>query len=234
MVTPPTGGLASHLGRLPQRHMLADEVYENLKVLIMDHVLAPGARLNIDALARELDTSSTPVRESLARLESDGLATKLPLRGYTVAPLMTRPEFEDLYELRLLVEPWAARRAAERLDDAGAARLAAELAAAPAAPDTAGYESYRRFSSHDARLHDLVLDLAGNQAVRASLARTHAHLHLFRLGYGRRLGLPAAREHEEVVAAILARDGAAARSAMRDHLRAARDRIRLLDGGPAS
>jgi DNA-binding GntR family transcriptional regulator len=230
MAAQPAGELASHLGRLPQRQMLADEVYENLKTLIMDHVIAPGARLNIDALARELGTSSTPIRESLARLESDGLATKLALKGYTVAPLMARRDFEDLYELRLLIEPWAARRAAERLDDAGGDRLAAELASCPPAPDAASYEAYRQFSSHDARLHDLILELAGNQAARTSLARTHAHLHLFRLGYGKELGVPAAAEHEGIVAAIRGRDGAGARAAMRDHLRAARDRLRLLYG----
>ena len=45
----------------------------------MDHILPPGERVNIDALARELDVSPTPVREALARLEADGLVRKRPL-----------------------------------------------------------------------------------------------------------------------------------------------------------
>lgn len=61
--------------------MLGDEMYEGIKRLIMNAVISPGERLNIDFLARELGTSSSPVRETLARLEADGLATKLALRG---------------------------------------------------------------------------------------------------------------------------------------------------------
>ena len=71
--------------RLPQRQVLTDEVYETLKGMIMDSEIAAGARVNIDALARELRVSQTPIRESLARLESDGLVTKAALRGYSVS-----------------------------------------------------------------------------------------------------------------------------------------------------
>jgi DNA-binding GntR family transcriptional regulator len=227
MATEPVRELLTYLRRPPTRQMLGDEVYEDLKKLIMNRVIPPGAKLNIDALSRELGTSSTPVREALARLESDGLATKLALRGYTAAPLLSRDEFEDLYQLRLLVEPWAAGRAAERCAETDAGRLRAELAACPEAPDSADYEIYREFSTHDARLHDLILELAGNRVVRTSIARAHPHLHLFRLGYGQDLGVPAAHEHEQIVAAILDADPAAAEAAMREHLRSARERLRL-------
>jgi DNA-binding GntR family transcriptional regulator len=206
--------------------MLGDEVYEGLKALIMNHALPAGAKLNIDHLARELGTSSTPIREALARLESDGLATKLALRGYTVAPLISAEELDGLYQLRLLVEPWAAGRAAERLDATGAGRLDAELATSPTAPDSAQYEAYREFISHDARLHDLILELAGNMIARAAIARTHGHVHVFRLSYSKDLGVPTTQEHEAIVTAIIERHPAAARKAMRDHLRSARERLR--------
>src|SRR5882757_9423725 len=107
-------GLAGQLTRLPQRQVLSDDVYETVKGLIMDSVVEPGTRLNIDGLTRELGISQTPIRESLARLESDGLVIKEPLRGYRVSSRLTRAEFEDLFEYRLHVEPWAAGRAAER------------------------------------------------------------------------------------------------------------------------
>ena len=78
-------GLAGQLTRLPQRQVLSDDVYETVKGLIMDSVVEPGTRLNIDALTRELGILADPDPESLARLESDGLVIKEPLRGYRVS-----------------------------------------------------------------------------------------------------------------------------------------------------
>jgi len=219
------GELVAHLGHQPRRNILGDEVYEGIKTQIMNRVIAPGSRLNIDALRREFGTSSTPIREALVRLESDGLASKFALRGYTTSPLLSRRDFDDLYELRLLLEPRVAGRAADRQDQAGSERLAAELAGCPAPPKQPGYEAYRDFSAHDARLHDLICELAGNEAIRRALRHTHAHVHLFRLGYGRDLGIHAMDEHRAIVAAIRAGTASAARTAMRAHLRSSRDRL---------
>ena len=210
----------------PTRQMLGDEVYESLKALIMNHVIAPGARMNIDALTRELGTSSTPVREALARLESDGLVTKFALRGYSTTPLLNRRSFEELYELRLLLEPWAARHAAEAVDESGAERLEAELATVVEAPDSTGFEIYQHFLAHDARLHDLIMELAGNETTRRTFGRLHAHLHLIRLNYGKEQGSHAVDEHRALVDAIIARDADGAEAAMRAHLSSARDRLR--------
>ncbi|MDQ1690891.1 MAG: hypothetical protein QOD87_999, partial [Pseudonocardiales bacterium] len=62
------------IAALPARPSLSDDVYEAIKALIMNHAIAPGSRLSIDQLARDLAVSPTPIREALARLESDGLA----------------------------------------------------------------------------------------------------------------------------------------------------------------
>ena len=91
-----------------RRLTLTDDVYTSVQTLIMDHAVAPGEKINIDALARRLQVSPTPVREALARLESDGLVRKRALVGYTASPLLSRAEFEDLIEMRLLLEPAAA------------------------------------------------------------------------------------------------------------------------------
>ncbi|GAB3962484.1 GntR family transcriptional regulator [Plantactinospora veratri] len=100
--------------RPARRTTLADDVYESVRALVMDHAVAPGERINIDALARRLEVSPTPVREALARLESDGLVRKRPLAGYTAAPLLSRTEFDELVEMRLILETASARRLAER------------------------------------------------------------------------------------------------------------------------
>jgi DNA-binding GntR family transcriptional regulator len=211
--------------RLPQRQLLADDVYETVKGLLMDHSIAPGTRLSIDGLARELRVSQTPIRETLARLESEGLVTKEPLRGYSATDLLTSAALHDLYELRMLLEPWVAARAAERATEHDVERLEAELATCPVAPAGTGYNDYRLISAHDARFHDLLAEIAGNGHVRTAFTRTHAHLHLFRLSYGPAFGSEALREHREVVRAIAARSPARAEREMRAHLEAARERL---------
>ncbi|MCK2217300.1 GntR family transcriptional regulator [Actinomadura sp. ATCC 31491] len=209
-----------------RRSVLTEDVHERVKSLIMNGDLEPGSRVNIYAVARLLDVSQTPVREVLAALESEGLLTKEALRGYSVAPLLTRDQVADLYRLRLLLEPWAAGRAAETVTPETAGRLRAELASLPQAPPGTRYEDYHGIAAHDARFHDLVAELSGSPAVRDALRRTHAHLHLFRLEYeGRRSGEPTLAEHHRVGAAIADGDAAAAESAMREHLAAARDRF---------
>ncbi|WP_206066537.1 FCD domain-containing protein [Nonomuraea composti] len=209
-----------------RRSVLTEDVYERVKALIMNGDLAPGARVNIYAVARLLDVSQTPVREVLAALESEGLLTKQALRGYSVAPVLTLSQVADLYQLRLLLEPWAAGRAAEAITPGAAARLRAELDSVPQAPQGTRYEDYHGIAAHDARFHDLVAELSGSPALRESLQRTHCHLHLFRIEYeGRRSGEPTLAEHARIAEALTAGRAREAEQAMRDHLAAARDRF---------
>src|SRR3954471_511958 len=72
--------------RLLRRQMLAHDVDQAVKKVLMDHGMRPGARISIDGLAREFQVSSTPVREALARLGSEGVAGKGPPKGYRRAP----------------------------------------------------------------------------------------------------------------------------------------------------
>src|SRR3712207_9570963 len=83
----------------------------------MSHKIAPGGRISVDNLARELGVSQTPVREALSRLEAQGLVVKTHLIGYSAAEQMDKQRLEQLYELRLLVEPFAAARAAVHMSD---------------------------------------------------------------------------------------------------------------------
>ena len=76
--------------------------------------IVPDSRVTIDALARELGVSQTPIRDALNRMEADGLVVRVHHAGYRIPPQITRDRFEDMFEIRLLLEPAAARRAAER------------------------------------------------------------------------------------------------------------------------
>ncbi len=96
----------------PTRQPLTDDVHDVLVDMLMNHTLGPGGRLNIDAVAKMLGVSPTPVREALARLEAEGLIVKEPRRGYLVAPLISLDDLHSLIDFRLLVEPAAAAAAA--------------------------------------------------------------------------------------------------------------------------
>ncbi|GLY02522.1 MULTISPECIES: GntR family transcriptional regulator [Actinoplanes] len=210
-----------------RRSVLSDDVHESLKSLILEHRLAPEERLNIDALARSLDVSPTPVREALARLESEGLVRKRPLAGYTVSPLLTRDEFTDMFDMRLVLECAAARWAATRSSAETRAALVTE-AALPVPVDTT---SHTLFTTMDARFHDAIAEAAANPLLRESVTRLHAHLHIHRLYFPYTETGTTTSEHRALAAAIAAADPDAAEATMRHHLTEARRRhLRAFDG----
>src|SRR6476646_5070508 len=100
----------------------AVRVREQLQDAILEGVLKPGERLRAEALAQRFGTSRTPVREALLQLEAQGLVEVEPNRG-AVVKAFDAADLLDLYELRALLEPQAAARAATRIGDADIARL---------------------------------------------------------------------------------------------------------------
>ena len=105
----------------------------------MDRELEPGARLNIDALARELGVSSSPLREALAALAARGLVRNEAFLGFSVAPMPDRDFLRDMFDTRLRIEPWLAARAAARIGPGQLDRLRAALdAMAPEARSVIG------------------------------------------------------------------------------------------------
>src|SRR6202012_3446048 len=95
-----------------RRASLENDVYEALLTRLISLKIPPGARINVDALAKDIGVSQTPIRAALVRLEAEGLVVKIHLVGYSAAPLPSRRRFEQMYELRVLLEPVAATRAA--------------------------------------------------------------------------------------------------------------------------
>ncbi len=206
---------------------LADEVYDTLLGQLMSLRIEPGSRVTIDALARELGVSQTPIRDALNRMESDGLLVRVPHAGYRIPPQITRARFEDMLEVRLLLEPAAARRAAERASADQVARLRG-LLEQMAQVEGEGHLAYGAFGLRDAAFHDLVAQSGGNHLVREVLARLHTHVHLFRLHYDTQVTYLAMGEHDEVLAAVAARDPDAAAYAMRRHILLSGERFRRL------
>jgi len=227
-----TGG-AQPNGR-PHRR-LADEVHDTLLRQLMSSRIVPDSRVTIDALARELGVSQTPIRDALNRMEADGLVVRVPNAGYRIPPQITRERFEDMVEIRLLLEPAAARRAAERATLAQVAELRRLLDEMAALEEGDGPATYGAFGLRDAAFHDLVARSAGNELIREALARLHTHVHLFRLVYDTQVTNLAMGEHDEILAGIAARDPDLAAYAMRRHILLSGERFRpLFDDAPSA
>jgi len=207
------------------RQGLADEVYETIFNQLMALRIAPGARITVDTLVRELQVSHTPIREALGRLEGEGLVVKTHLIGYSAAPQISRQHFEELYELRLLLEPNAARRAAGRLDREGLGALRDLAATMATGRGDDAHLRYSAFARQDALFHHRILDLAGNALIRDTLAHQHTHFHIFRLMFHASVTEEALDEHEAILAAFEAGDEAGAEAAMRTHILRSHDRL---------
>ncbi|MEQ1951731.1 GntR family transcriptional regulator [Mesorhizobium sp. CN2-181] len=216
----------SGAGKAINRHNgLADEAYEAIFAQLMALKIPPGSRITVDNLARELNVSQTPIREALGRLEGEGLVIKAHLIGFSAAPQISRRRFEELYDLRLQVEPEAARRAAQRMDQGRLSVLrnvAGIMSRGQGADERLRYSAFAR---QDAIFHDRILEFAGNELIRETLAHQHTHFHIFRLMFHSRVTEEALDEHEALLVAFAAGDGAAAKRAMCDHLERSRSRL---------
>src|SRR3954470_18929756 len=111
-------------------------VREQLQHAILEGALKPGERLRAEALAQRYGTSRTPVREALLQLEAQGLVEVEPNRG-AVVRAFDRADLLDLYEVRALLEPAAAAKAAHNIAADDIARLQANCDGAQAAGDDA-------------------------------------------------------------------------------------------------
>lgn len=210
------------------RGSLADVAYERLLAWIMDGTLCAGESIPLGKVAEQLRISQTPLRESLARLEGQGLVVRLPMRGFRVAQPLSPAEVDDLMEARDILEPEIAARAAMEADQADVAGLRAALQRSAEVEVGPRFEDYRDYLDWSARFHELVAQMAGNRFLCEAVSSLPTHLQRFRLfGEGgvddRDVSLA---EHQVIVDAIADGDAAAARDAMRRHIEAVRRRSR--------
>ena len=209
-----------------QRHRgLADDVYGAIFNKLMSLEISPGARITVDGLVRELEVSQTPIREALGRLEGEGLVVKTHLVGYSASPQITRRRFDEIYELRLLLEPDGARRAAQRVSEEQMRKLKDTAEQMRKLDSSRERSSYSRFARLDADFHDKIMEIAGNELIRNTLTHLHTHFHIFRLMFHARVTEEALTEHESILAALSSRDELGAERAMRDHIERSHHRL---------
>ena len=103
--------------KIPDRPMdLTEWAYNNIKQLILNNTLPADTQINIDEMAAQLNISRTPVREALMQLQNKGLVKIVPHVGCFVCSI-TREEFREVFELRCIIESYAALRAAETMPE---------------------------------------------------------------------------------------------------------------------
>jgi len=208
---------------LPARRALADDVYDAVLGLLMDQVIEPGSRASIDGIARQLNVSPTPVREALARLESEGLVVKKALKGYTAAPLLDSDGLRQLFEMRRLLEPYAARNAAGELDAEALGQLEELVEAMHRSGQAAHtgddrFKDYKDFANQDAEFHRLIAEHSGNALLADAIGRLRSHMHQYRIYFRHGVVEETEGEHEAVLEALRSGKPATAEKAMLDHI----------------
>lgn len=198
--------------------LLMDDVYAILRTELLQRTLAPGARINLEAVARRLNCSNTPVRRALERLESEGFVNKEPFRGFIASPLLDARVIAEIYDTRLLLEPVFAARAAQR----GIERTSGALASLcdPDAIDVllVGPQEHE-LQSRDVAFHLTVAEQAGNTIAAETLRGVLSRGVPYSLYTSHEPARLAWDEHRAIAAAVEARDPARAAEAMRNHLR---------------
>lgn len=209
-------------GTPPQsKQMLSEQVYARLRGAIMRGSYAPGQALKPQDLAKERGVSLAVVREALVRLVGEGLADRLPNRGFAV-PAFSDRRWQEIAEARRTIEPVVLRMSIERGDVDWEARVQAahhRLARTPAfAPEEGEYFSDAWAEAHRV-FHRTLLEGCGNPVLLESFDRMWSASELARRWSAHRtperdhLG-----EHRQLAEAALARDAATAAGVLTRHL----------------
>jgi len=200
-------------------------VSEELREAILSGEFGPGQRLRTATLAKRFGSSRTPVREALVQLEGEGLVDIEPRRGALVRPFASA-DLIDLYEVRVLLEPAAAARAAVLVTEDQLDRLHALVARSDArgGRDTAAVDDQIVWNEE---FHATVIEAASSPRLSAALRATAGIPRSFRSAFWRDDAHRAFAQacHRELVSALLARSPERAEAVMRTHILHARDAV---------
>lgn len=215
-----------------ERVSLADEVYARLKSDLADFVLVPGDRFTESEISERLQVSRTPVRQALLRLQQEGHVEVLFRNGWRVLPLDFQ-RFDQLYDLRLLIETEAVQRLCEgRItgDPAESARLLDELAARWLAPKSRRSDSAEQVCAWDEAFHCTLVEAAGNrEMLRVHRDITDLIRTIRRLDFTRRPRIEATYdEHAKIIQAIRARRADASRMLLKAHVETSQLEVRKI------
>jgi DNA-binding GntR family transcriptional regulator len=211
--------------------MAVTSSYDALRAAIVRGDIAPDARLVEADLSTTFEMSRGAVRTALIRLEQDGLVVREPHRGARVRRV-SDGEAVEILQARAVLEGLAVRQAAERIDDAGAARLHSCIARQRELLETGDLLGA---SEVNAELHATLLELSGHATAMRLIETLNAQTVRYQYRTILIPGRPAASvaEHTAIVEAVIAGNAGQAERAMRRHLFNVADAVqrRRLPGG---
>lgn len=205
---------------------LAERIYLQLKADIFEFRLLPGDRFSESDVAQRMAASRTPVRQALFRLEREGYVEVLFRSGWQVRPF-DFAYFEELYDLRIVLEQEAVKRLCERPAGETPAALAALSRFWTEAPRLADGKAV---SQHDEQFHQALVAAAGN----GEMARIHRELTekiriIRRLDFTQQARVDATyREHAAILQAILQRQSGAAQTLLGEHIAVSKAEVRKI------
>ncbi|MEL6478738.1 MAG: GntR family transcriptional regulator [Pseudomonadota bacterium] len=198
------------------RRPLHDDLVEHLRDLIVSGTLAPGSKVQEQALCDQFQVSRTPLREALRSLAAEGLVVLTPRRGAAIAEI-TRKDLEEAFPILGALEALAGELACKNLTDAEIAtarQLQAELVEAHQIGDLAGY------SAANAAIHTLILDAAANplltQMLKSLDGRVRRARYMVNLSGVR--WSAAVAEHARIFEAMESRNGDVLGEILKDHI----------------
>lgn len=195
---------------------LTEQAYEALKWQILSLEIEPGSYLNELDLCVRLGFGRAPVHHALQRLMHDQLIEILPRKGAIVRSWSPR-DVNELVEARTPIEVTVVKLAADRAEAAAAKRLKRRLADGPALIAARDREGLIRL---DHEFHLGLAELSGNRVLIDIVGRLHQQstiLWFLQISNDATYRL-VQKQHEKILGAVMARDGAGAQKAMREHL----------------
>lgn len=214
---------------VPQaRQSRADVVYDQIKQDIADFKLLPGDRFTENLLCERLDVSRTPVRQALVRLQQEGYVEVFFRSGWRVLPF-DFDKFEQLYDLRMVLETTAAQRlcnADERVDRA----LLDQLVGTWLVPVAERSDDGVQVGRWDEVFHCSLVAATGN----AEMTRVHKDVTdririIRRLDFTKSARVDATyEEHAKILMAIRANRGDQAVMLLRAHIETSQAEVRKI------
>lgn len=200
---------------------LAEQIAARLRDEVLSGQLAAGLRLSQEAIAERYAVSRIPVRDALRMLHAEGLVSADPRFGTTVAPLSI-PDLEELYEMRLALEPMVARLATPNLGTADLDEMRRQLEAMRSCSET----SAEWFTAH-AAFHRALNERSGRDRICALVDSLRGQTERYIRAY-KTLGWPASEllsEHEALLGAAQQGDPDHVERVVREHLNIVRRRM---------
>ena len=143
-------------------------VYTNLRAKIINGELKPGARLLEEELSKSMNISRGPIREAFNMLERDGFVRIIPRHGAVVSEI-TAEDVQAIWEMRLLLEPYAARQTLHLIPKEEIDELERKLTSVGENPN-----DFEEYLNSDLELHDLLYKYLENHLMRTTLENIRA------------------------------------------------------------